>query len=158
MIQPLVTVLLILPILIGILSVDSEGNKFGIRQWLADNVLTERVTESIGAYIGAYDNVSNQTTVPQFIEIPTQTENSIDEFTSKIVDGAVFITLQGRDFGIWLGMATAPFHYLLAVLITFSFVYPIMWMYIFGFLYIIITENKEIRHEIMNAKRGKPLE
>lgn len=153
MIQPLITVMLILPILIGILSVDSEGNKFGIRQWLTDNVLTERVSKGIGGYIGTYDNA---TTVPQLIDLPPQTENSIDEFTSKIVDGAVFITLQGRDFGIWLGMATAPFHYLLAVLITFSFVYPIMWMYIFGFLYIIITENKEIRHEIMNAKRRKP--
>lgn len=155
MIQPLITVMLILPILIGILSVDSEGNKFGVRQWLADNVLTERVSKGIGGYIGAYDNA---TAVPQLIDLPPQTQNSIDGFTSKIVDGAVFITLQGRDFGIWLGMATAPFHYLLAVLITFSFVYPIMWMYIFGFFYIIVTENKEIRHEIMNAKRRVPIQ
>jgi len=156
MIQPLITTMLILPILIGILSVDADGNKFGVRDWLKENVLSDRVVDALQSYIGTYDYVGNQTDLNQpLLDIPSQADNSIDEFTSNVIDGVVFIILQGRDFGIWIGMSTAPFHYLIAAVMTFSFAFPMMWLYIIGFFYIVISENKEIRQEIFRRK-NKP--
>ena len=76
---------------------------------------------------------------------------------SMIADGITFLFLQSREFGVWMGIATAPFHYLLVVVIGFSFLYPTMWLFIVGFFYITIAERKEIRREFHDMRVRKKI-
>ncbi len=151
MIQPLLVIFLILPIILGILSVDIEGNRFSIRDYIKDNWLTDPVRAGMQGYLGNIQE-SNRTEIVNLVELPDE-NGSLENLQSIISDGITFLFLQSREFGIWMGMATAPFHYLLAVVIGFSFLYPTMWLFIAGFFYITIAERKEIFNEIRNARK-----
>lgn len=154
MIQPLIVIFLILPIILGILSVDVEGNRFSIREYIKGNFMTEPLRVGFESYLGKIPE-SNATEVVNLVELPEN--GSMDNLQSIITDGIVFLFLQSREFGIWLGIATAPFHYLLAVLIGFSFLFPTVWLFIVGFFYISISERKEIRREFHDMRvRAKP--
>ena len=155
MIQPILVIFLILPIILGILSVDINGNRFSIREAIKDNFMTEPLRTGLNAYLLQPLNKTDIPDAPTIVEIPTETDKKIDEITSQIADGVAFLFIQAREFGIWMGMATAPFHYLLAVVIGFSFLYPIMWLFIIGFFYITIAERKEIRREFHDMRVRK---
>jgi len=158
MIQPILIIFLILPIIVGILSVDINGDRFSVREAIKDNFMTEPLTTAFNAYIRAPINQTEIPPAPTIVDIPTETDKKIDEITSQLADGVVFLFIQSREFGVWMGIATAPFHYILAVVIGFSFVFPITFLYMSGFFYIIIKERKEILHEILNAKRRVPIQ
>jgi len=151
MIQPLLVIFLILPIILGILSVDIEGNRFSIREFIKENWLAEPVRAGMQGFLGNIPQ-SNTTEVVNLVELPDE-NGSLEDLQSIITDGITFLFLQSREFGIWMGIATAPFHYLLAVVIGFSFLYPTMWLFIVGFFYITIAERKEIIHEMRNARK-----
>jgi len=155
MIQPLLTIFLILPIILGILSVNAEGERISIIETIKNSIFRDPIKAGLDAYVGDVDNGNQtETTDPPstFLQFPEESEKSIDKVTSMVSDGIVFLFIQSREFGIWMGMATAPFHYLLAVVIGFSFIYPTMWLFIAGFFYITIAERKEIFNEIRNAR------
>ena len=152
MIQPILVIFLILPIILGILSVDINGDRISIRDWIKDNIMTEPIRDAVKGYLGEVQKVENQTQ-PQLILGVEDENKKIEELTSKIADGITFLFLQSREFGIWLGMNTAPFHYFLAILIGFVFLYPLTWMFIIGFFYIMISERKEIFNEMRNARK-----
>ena len=151
MIQPLLVIFLILPIILGILSVDVEGNRFSIRDFIKGNFMTEPLRAGFEGYLGKIPE-SNATEVVNLVELPEN--GSMNNLQSIITDGIVFLFLQSREFGIWLGIATAPFHYLLAVVIGFSFLFPSVWLFIVGFFYISISERKEIRKEFHDMRVG----
>jgi len=153
MIQPLLVIFLILPIILGILSVDIDGNRFSIRDYIKDNWLTDPVRAGMQGFLGNIPE-SNSTEVVNLVELPDE-NGSLEKLQSIITDGIAFLFLQSREFGIWMGMATAPFHYLLAVVIGFSFLFPTVWLFIVGFFYIAITERKEIRKEFHDMRVRK---
>ncbi len=131
---------LILPIILGILSVDINGNEFSLKEYVdgledSDNYGTDVIERHTG--LKEIENGS-----PEGIVINNE------DFDTLIGDLAIAITafvhFSGK-FGIYLGQATAPLHYLLAVVMVFSFVFPILWMYIVASIFVVITERKEIK-------------
>jgi len=158
MIQPLLVIFLILPIILGILSVNTEGERISIIETIKNSFLREPIKAGLDAYVGDVDNGNQTETIDPrstFIQLPEESEKSIDKVTSMVSDGITFLFLQSREFGIWMGMATAPFHYLLAVVIGFSFLFPTVWLFMVGFFYIVITERKEIRKEFHDMRVRK---
>jgi len=158
MIYPIIIIFIIVPIILGILSVDINGDRISIREAIKGNFLTEPLRAGINAYIMLPVNNTEIPDSPTLVDIPSETEKKIDEITSQIADGVIFLFFQSREFGIWLGMATAPFHYILAVIVGFSFVFPVVCLYIAGFFYIVIKENKEIRKEFTAMRKGEQLQ
>jgi len=153
MIQPLVMLVLILPLLIGILSVDIHGNQFSIREWLNLNNATSPATEGyIESQIDITGDVSGESEKNAFLEFPEESQEAIDTLTKQITTGISFLLQQSKILGVWIGVTTAPFHYVLAVLIAFLFIFPEMWIFVVGFFYILIKEHKEIRQEIHDAR------
>jgi len=152
MMQLLISAIIILPIIVGILSVDIDGNRISVREAIKDFIMTEPIRGTVKDYVGMVE-IENKTQAKGLIEIPfDETGNKLDGLTSQIADAITFLLIQSRDLGIWLGMATAPFHYLLAITIAFVFLFPDIWIYGVAFFYILIKEHKEIRQDIHDAR------
>jgi len=161
MIQPLISLIIIFPLIIGILSVDITGEPQSIRQFLKSDTVGN-VTSLVESALPSnppeippkQDDIEKEPFEPIYlVDIDlTESGKALDSFNTSVAQGITFLLFQVKDFGVWLGMSTAPFHYLLALLIGFSFLFPDIWMFIVGFFYIVIKEHKEIRMEFHNAR------
>lgn len=174
MIQPIITMIILIPLLIGIISVDINGKPQSIREFLktdlmgnATSIVELALPSSISPSEQFEKNEIESTDIEEQEEEPEplqplldfnmpETEKAIDDFNGSVADAIVFLVFNIKDFGIWIGMATAPFHYFIAVIVAFL-LFPIWWLYIIGFLYVVVKENKEIRNEIHNARVRKKL-
>lgn len=174
MIQPLVTIIILIPLIIGIISVDINGKPQSIREFLKSDLMTNVtsiVENALPTNISPPEQLDQTETESTEIEEqeeesePLQplfdfnmpeTEKAIDDFNGSVADAVVFLVFNIKDFGIWIGMSTAPFHYFVALIVAFL-LFPIWWLYIIGFFYVVIKENKEIRNEIHNARVRKKL-
>ena len=160
MIGPYITALIILPMLIGILSVDVYGERISILELLRSDtaVVIIRSIESmlITNQTATLIEVDDAEDYKLQINLP-ETERALDIFNSSIAKGLTFLLFSIRDFGIWLGMATAPFHYLLAVLIAFSFLSPFNWLWIGSIFWVLTVERKEVYHVVTTGLRDAHL-
>ena len=161
MIGPYITALIILPMLVGILSVDIYGERISILELLSSDVAvsvfrsieTMLITNQTATLIEVEDDGSDYKLQ---INLP-ETERALDIFNSSIAKGLTFLLFSIRDFGVWLGMATAPFHYLLAVLIAFSFLSPFNWLWIASIFWVLIVERKEVYYVVTTGLRDAHL-
>jgi len=160
MIMPLISLVIVVPILIGIASVDINGEKTSIREFLKSDLM-RNITGIVGSNlpsnpetIGVNEVTPEEEKEVQYIidvDFP-ETQKAVDSLNKSIAEGITFLLFQVKDFGVWLGMSTAPFHYLLGVVIAFSLLFPNVSVFLVGFFYIIIKENKEIRNDIHDAR------
>lgn len=160
MIGTLINLMVILPLIVGIISVDISGNPTSIREFLKSDLMGN-LTSIVSFAIPSTPSEVPQT-VPQeepeeeideeekepvqpLLNFNTpETDKIMDDFVKYIGEGVVFIVFQIKDFGIWLGINTAPLHYALAVLIAFSFLSPYNWLWIGAIFWVVITERKEV--------------
>lgn len=166
MIQPLVTLVILIPLIIGILSVDVTGKPTSIREFLRSDMMQNMT--------GIIENAlpSNPPEPPEAFQEPepepenvvylididlTESEKALDEVNRHVAEGITFLLLHVKDFGVYIGVSTAPFHYLVALIVAFL-LFPIWNLYIVGFFYIIIKENKEIRSEFKAMRQRKKLQ
>ncbi len=160
MIGPYITALIILPMLIGILSVDVYGERISILELLKSEtaivIINSIESMLITNQTGTLIEVDDAEDYKLQINLP-ETEKALDIFNSSIAKGLTFLLFSIRDFGIWLGMATAPFHYLLAVLIAFSFLSPFNWLWIGSIFWVLIVERKEVYHVVTTGLRDAHL-
>jgi len=159
MIMPLISLIIVLPMLIGILSVDIYGEKMSIREFVNSDLmgnLTGIIASNLPSNpetMGINDKQEEEKEVEYLINLDFPlTQKAVDSLNKSIAEGITYLLFQVKDFGVWLGISTAPFHYLLAVVIAFSLLFPNVSVFVVGFWYIIITEHKEIRKEIHNAR------
>ncbi len=160
MIGPYITALIILPMLVGILSVDVYGERISILELLKSEtaviIFSSIESMMITNQTGTLIEVDDAEDYKLQINLP-ETEKALDIFNSSVAKGLTFLLFSIRDFGIWLGMATAPFHYLLAVLIAFSFLSPFNWLWIGSIFWVLIVERKEVYHVVTTGLRDAHL-
>jgi len=160
MIMPLISVVIVVPMLIGIASVDINGEKTSIREFLRSDLManiTNAVKSALPSNAPPIEQELDEEKEPKNITYMvnmdlTESGKVIDSLNKSIAEGVTFLLFQVKDFGVWLGMSTAPFHYLLAVIIAFSLLFPNVSVFLVGFFYIVIKEHKEIRNEIHDAR------
>ena len=150
--------------LIGIASVDINGEKTSIREFLKSDLmgnLTNVVKSALpsnapNAPEQELDEEKEPENITYLVDMDlmdlTESGKAIDSLNKSIAEGVTFLLFQVKDFGVWMGMSTAPFHYLLAVIIAFSLLFPNVSVFLVGFFYIIIKEHKEIRNDIHDAR------
>ena len=157
MIMPLFIVILIAPMMVGLLSVDIHGERFSIREFLNLSNGTETTEEYVSEQVDPNISFAQEgEPINALIEFPEETQKTIDDLADNIATGVTFLLMRSNEFGVWLGVTFAPFHYGIALLLAFA-VFPYWWMFIGGFFYILIKERKEIRNEIrqMRLERKK---
>jgi len=160
MIMPLISVVIVVPMLIGIASVDINGEKTSIREFLKSDLManiTNAVKSALPSNAPPIEQELDEEKEPKNITYMvnmdlTESGKVIDSLNKSIAEGVTFLLFQVKDFGVWLGMSTAPFHYLLGVVIAFSLLFPNVSVFLVGFFYIVIKEHKEIRNEIHDAR------
>ena len=169
MIQPLITLVILVPIIIGILSVDVTGKPMSIREILRSDMM-QNMTEIIEIALpttAPVPPVPPEQYLEEEIEPPTHTTHLIDvdlseslkalnELNSNVAQGVTFLLFEVKNFGVWIGVSTAPFHYLVALVVGFL-LFPYWWLYITGFFVVIIKDRKEIFQEMKNARRRVPI-
>jgi len=169
MIQPLITLVVLVPIIIGILSVDVTGKPMSIREILRSDIM-QNMTEIIEIALPTTAPVPPEQYVEEVEEFepPSHTTHLIDvdlseslkalnELNSNVAQGITFLLFEVKNFGVWIGVSTAPFHYLVALGVGFL-LFPYWWLYMTGFFFIIIKDRKEIFQEMKNARRRVPIQ
>ena len=159
MIGTLINLMVILPLLVGIISVDISGNPTSIREFLKSDMMGN-LTSIVSSAVPTTPSEDPQT-VPEeepeeeieeekeplqpLINLNTpETDKIMDDFGKYVGEGVVYIVFQIKDFGVWLGINTAPLHYALAVLIAFSFLSPYNWLWVGAIFWVIVEERKEV--------------
>ena len=174
MIGGLINLAVVVPLLVGIITVDVVGEPRSIREFLASDffgnitgvitmALPTNVPDPKFAMDALQDNIQMGNQSKEFFNV-TEIDEPVDErpiyyiididleetgyainsLNTAIAEGLIYFVYQIKEFGVWLGMATAPFHYLLAVLIAFSFLSPYNWLWIGSIFWVVTTERKEI--------------
>lgn len=166
MIMPLISLVLVVPMLIGIASVDINGEKTSIREFLKSDLMVN-ITNTVKSALPSnapeqelsllhreyHEKEKEPENITYLVNMDLiESGKAIDSLNKSIAEGVTFLLFQVKDFGVWLGMSTAPFHYLLAVIIAFSLLFPNVSVFVVGFFYIIIKEHKEIRNDIHDAR------
>lgn len=142
---------LIMPMFLGMLVVDLDGNVIGFSQSIinfSDHGFGKMVLSAMLFGMAEDENtIKNPETIT--LQMP---------FEEKIGGILTIFVFSSYEFGIQLGVLTAPFNYLAGFLLIIIFVIPSMWLWLFAFVYLAIKERKEIRNiastGISNAQIG----
>ena len=145
MILPYLYVFLIFPVLVGILSVDINGQPFSSLDYITDRLsgldikAPEREPfEEDFSFINQTDSFQ----YPEVIELPSEVSNGITTAWTYIW----FLGSQSKDLGTWIGTSSAPFHYVIAFAIAVFALFINQMMWIIGFFYLLITEFDEFKN------------
>jgi len=123
--------------IIGILSIDIHGNEFSISEFLESFDTAE---EAVSSMILDIDEEPPDATMVN-LELPKGIELLINDFAKALT----FLAIMSVTLGKWLGQQTAPFHYLLAIVIGFLTILPYAIFWIIAVFTVIIKERKEIK-------------
>lgn len=148
MFEGLIFIFLFFPVLLGILSIDSEGNKFNPMAYILELMPTLSGSLNIVSVNGTEDvteleETSEDESEPSIImELP----NEVNEGINKVWQLLWFVGSQSYKLGLWIGISTFPFHYFVgfAIAVLAVFWYPMM--FVIAFFYLLITEFDEFRH------------
>lgn len=148
MILPYLYLFLVFPVLVGILSVDVDGNRFSSLDYIKDrldflNKIIDDKPEELEQQ-EAEEGFLNSTNAfdTQAIELPEEVKSGIQ----KVWYYLWFLGSQSKELGVWIGTSSAPFHYVIAVVVAvFSlFINQIVWL--FAFFYLLVTEWDEFKN------------
>lgn len=132
------------PVLVGMLSVDAEGNEFDSIAYILDRIPVFLDTEEEDAEETKQleEQIEDDITNPQMLGLPPE----VNEGIGKVWKYLWFVGSQSKDLGVWIATSTAPFHYGVAFLIALFalFWYPIMT--VIAFFYLLVTEFDEFRN------------
>lgn len=156
MIGTLINLMIVLPLIVGMISVDINGSPTSIKEFLRSDLM-QNATSILKGQLTTDNEIEESEEIEEEVEEeekePVQplisintpeTDKIMDDLGKYVGDGVVYIAFNIKDFGVWLGVSTAPFHYGLAVLIAFSFLSPYNWLWIGAIFWVVTTERKEI--------------
>jgi len=139
-------IFLFFPVIVGMLSIDAEGNEFSPIAYILERLPTLVAVTDTGVMINDEENTEDVEEdevepLPELINLPPEISESI----STLWKFMWFLGSQSKDLGVWIAMSTYPFHYVIAFLVaTFGlFWYPITT--VVAFFYLLITEWGEFR-------------
>jgi len=147
MILPYLYMFLVFPVLVGILSVDSDGQPFSSLQYIKDRLavfdlkVPEEVEEVMVEEEDDFLENTNSFDYPDIIELPSEIKDGLKTAWSYIW----FLGSQSKDLGTWIGTSTAPFHYPIAFAIAVFALFLNQMLWIIGFFYLLITEFDEFK-------------
>jgi len=148
MILPYLYIFLIFPVLVGILSVDINGDPFSAVDYIEERLSRldfeapepEEITEP--SEDSSFINNTNSFAYPDVIELPDEVSNGISTAWTYIW----FLGSQSKDLGTWIGTSTAPLHYPIAFAIAVFALFLNQFVWVFGFFYLLITEWDEFKN------------
>ncbi len=148
MILPYLYIFLVFPILVGILSVDSDGQPFSSIEYIRERLAIldfeapepEEIVEP--SEDSSFINNTNSFAYPDVIQLPNEVSKGINTAWTYIW----FLGSQSKDLGTWIGTSTAPFHYLIAFAIAVFALFLNQMFWIIGFFYLLITEFDEFKN------------
>jgi len=147
MILPYLYLFLVFPVLVGILSVDNNGEPFSTLDYIRDRFAPmdiDNIEEGIQTVEEPDEGFLNSTNAiePDGIILP----DNIAEGMSAIWDALWFLGSQSKDLGTWIGISSAPFHYVIAFAIAVFAIFLQQMFWIIGFFYLLITEFDEFKN------------
>jgi len=147
MILPYLYLFLVFPILVGILSVDNNGEPFSTLDYIKDRLAPmdiDNIEEGIQTVEEPDEGFLNSTNAiePNGIILP----DNVSEGMSVIWDSLWFLGSQSKDLGTWIGTSTAPFHYVIAFVIAVFAIFLQQMFWIIGFFYLLVTEWDEFKN------------
>lgn len=153
MILPYLYIFLVFPVLVGILSVDTDGNPFSsidyIKERLAilDYNATEQDIEEVVEELEeeevdvSFINITNALDYP-VVGLPNEISKGLNTAWTYLW----FLGSQSKDLGTWIGTSSAPYHYVIAFAIAVFALFLNQMMWIFGFFYLLVTEFDEFKN------------
>lgn len=148
MILPYLYIFLVFPVLVGIVSVDINGEPFSALDYIAERLsrldfeASEPPEEPESVEDFDFINQTNSFAYPEVIKLP----NEIDEGLNDAWAYIWFLGSQSKDLGTWIGTSSAPFHYVIAFAIAVFALFLNQMMWIIGFFYLLITEFDEFKN------------
>lgn len=148
MILPYLYIFLVFPVLVGIVSVDINGEPFSALDYIAERLsrLDFEAPEppEQPELVEDFDfiNQTNSFAYPEVIKLP----NKIDEGLNDAWAYIWFLGSQSKDLGTWIGTSSAPFHYVIAFAIAVFALFLNQMFWIIGFFYLLITEFDEFKN------------
>jgi len=148
MILPYLYIFLVFPVLVGILSVDIDGQPFSAIDYIEERLsrldieapAPEEITEP--SEDSGFINNTNSFAYPEVIEFPSEVSKGINHAWTYIW----FLGSQSKDLGTWIGTSSAPFHYVIAFGIAVFALFLNQMMWIIAFFYLLITEFDEFKN------------
>jgi len=147
MILPYLYIFLVFPVLVGIVSVDINGQPFSALDYIAERLSRLDIPAPEPDEIGideeeSFINQTNSFAYPEVIKLPNEIDQGLNDAWSYIW----FLGSQSKDLGTWIGTSTAPFHYLIAFAIAVFALFLNSMLWIIGFFYLLITEFDEFKN------------
>ncbi len=147
MILPYLYLFLVFPVLVGILSVDSNGEPFSSLDYIKDRLsqfelkVPEEVKETVVEEEDDFLDNTNSFAYPEAVVLPDEVSDGLKTAWAYIW----FLGTQSKDLGTWIGTSSAPFHYPIAFAIAVFALFLNQMMWIIGFFYLLITEWDEFK-------------
>ena len=148
MILPYLYIFLVFPVLVGILSVDINGEPFSALDYIAERLSRLDIPSPPDEIMMDVDeeesfiNGTNSFAYPEVIKLP----NEVDEGLNSAWAYIWFLGSQSKDLGTWIGTSSAPFHYVIAFGIAVFALFLNQMFWIIGFFYLLITEFDEFKN------------
>ena len=142
-------IFLCFPVIVGILSVNIDGEPFSAIDYIAERLSRldlppppeEEIRLDDKEYNG-FINGSNALDYPNVIELPSQMNEGLNAVWAYLW----FLGSQSKDLGTWIGVNTAPFHYAIALSIAIVTLFTNQFMMLIAFFYLLITDWQEFKN------------
>ncbi len=147
MILPYLYLFLAFPVLVGIMTVDLDGNTFSFTEYIRDRLAPldiDNIKEGVQTTEEPDEGFLNSTN--SFRVDPIMLPENVSKGLSKVWDALWFLGSQSKDLGTWIGTSTAPYHYSIAFLIAVFTLFTNQMMWIIGLFYLLITDWNEFKN------------
>ena len=147
MILPYLYIFLVFPVIVGILTVDLDGNIISFSEYIRDRLAPldiDNIKEGVQTTEEPDESFLNSTN--SFRVDPIILPENVSKGLSKVWDAFWFLGSQSKDLGTWIGTSTTPFHYVIAFAIAVFALFLNQMMWIIGFFYLLITEFDEFKN------------
>jgi len=147
MILPYLYIFLVFPVLVGIVSVDIDGEPFSALEYIGERLSrldfeAPEPEEPVEPEDFGFINQTNSFAYPEVIKLPNEINQGLTDAWAYIW----FLGSQSKDLGTWIGTSTAPYHYLIAFAIAVFALFLNQMMWIIAFFYLLITEFDEFKN------------
>jgi len=147
MILPYLYIFLVFPVLVGIVSVDIDGQPFSALDYIGERLSrldfeALEPEEPVEPEDFDFINQTNSFAYPEVINLPNEIDQGLNDAWAYIW----FLGSQSKDLGTWIGISTAPYHYLIAFAIAVFALFLNQMFWIIGFFYLLITEFDEFKN------------
>jgi len=147
MILPYLYIFLVFPVLVGIVSVDINGEPFSALDYIAERLSrldfeAPEPEEPVEPEDFDFINQTNSFAYPQVIKLPNEVDQGLNDAWAYIW----FLGSQSKDLGTWIGTSSAPYHYVIAFAIAVFALFLNQMFWIIGFFYLLITEFDEFKN------------